>query len=240
MAPSDIEIAGWTPPPPPPRRVLSYENPQPPAPPQLCNNMNPYMGFPSAPSPTAGLVGPGPGFVPSTGANHQGYGLPATPLTSGQQYQQPPMLPVTNATRPYTMFFKDHLGHLALMVFVPEQRHSMSTVSNPSNTPTAGSSTRATTPKPNTMKSGGPAAHDANGKRDPAQITIQLYFHSTSSAFKNNHGLKNVDQWCRQLQLSTAFHHLRKRLSEQGTASAPWPTIHIEAYDALAEYKVWI
>ena len=239
MDTSDIKISGWSPPPPPPCRVLTYKRPNPLPPPQMCLNTGPYLKSQPAPSFAAGAVGAGADYIP-TAMNHHGYALPTTPTTSGQQYQHTPTSADRNTSSLCTVCFKDHLGRLALMVLVKSQSSPPSNLSSPSSTRTDSSSTRSTTPISNTPSSGTPAAQDATVERNPPYITIQLYLHSTSSALRNRHGTDYVNQWCRQLQTSTAFQYLRTRLSEQCTASAPQPSIRIEAYEAVPDYKVGV
>ncbi len=176
-----MERASWPPPPPLPRRVLNYEPAHHLPPLHPGANTNAHAENLSAAPPRAG---PGASFGPLSAVNYHGHALPTTPAMSSQHYQRLLASDGANATRPYTLFFCDHMGRMALIVSMPGLHPSMYTMSSLAGPQIAGSSTLATAPGPPAARSEGHAAQDAHGIRETAQVTIQLYFHSTPSPFR--------------------------------------------------------
>ncbi len=228
-----MDISGWTPPPPLPRRELTYE---------------PHSSLPPARpfSQMRGSTGPRPSACPTMGTveaagamNCTDYAMTATPGTNGQQNQQIPSPSRAHNAFPNTVYFKDHMQRLAMMVFAPDPNLTLSGFYL-SGMQTGVCLIPSTTRQPTTPTSPEHPAQSQDAKPERPQVTIQIYFHSSGPAFNTNHGLINVEKWCRQLQISTAFQHLRNQLREHCGASEFSPSIRIEAYDALPDYTVCV
>lgn len=164
---------------------------------------------------------------------------PTFPSTNHRHNQQN-ALPGVNSPYPSTIYFLDHMLRLAMIVLAPEPSRVLPTPAIPSTIRMSGNVTGSTPNQPITPTSRASPAHSPNARHVRPQITIQVYLHSSSRAFYTNHGLINVEEWCRQLQFSTAFRHLRDQLSEHCGDSKMAPTIRIEAYEAFPDYKVCI
>jgi hypothetical protein len=125
-----------------------------------------------------------------------------------------------------------------MVVPVSEVTAGLSVPSSPDSRQTAGCSTPSPYRQPHTSSNPGLSGQGPLAKRERPQITIQLYLLSNRPAFNSEHGLKNVEQWCKQLQLSEGFRYLRDQIIGHCGPSGMLPTIHIEAYEALPSYKV--
>jgi hypothetical protein len=164
----------------------------------------------------------------------------AMPATPRQPNPLTPTLAHRNAPYPATLCFLDHLQRRSMVVPVSEVTAGLSMPSSPFSRQTAGYSTPSPNRQPHTPINPGLSGQGPLAKRERPQVTIQLYLLSNRPAFNSEHGLKNVEQWCKQLQLSEGFRYLRNQITGQYGPSGILPTIHIEAYEALPSYKVCI
>ncbi len=229
-----IEASSSTPPPPLPRRRLSYQPPSPYHHHQASTDMGSSTGPPLSAYPTTGAVEPRSSRVP---INHTNYAISSSPGEPGQPPQQSPTGACINTAFPTTSCFVDHLQRMALMVFGPE----------PNNTP-------AVSPSYSTMQTSDYSTPISPGQRGPlefqnmptlepkaskeySQLTIQVYLHNQGSVFNNGNGIGNVDTWCKQLQCSMAFHHLRNKLRDQ-CGDSGCSTLRVEVFEALPSLEV--
>ena len=233
-----MDLSGLTPPPPIPRRVLTYDPRNPSPHPLQAADTRTRTGSTTSVNSISGTTAPRPGSVSDSTMSGLGCVMPGTPGTDSCRNLQTPSSAGANPACQSTLCFHDHQGHLAIMVPGPETSYTQSAVTEPSSAETSGyrdPSNRTESSIPNTQ---GLTAHGPS-KHDRPQVTVQLYLHSHLRAFNNEKNLRNVDQWCRHLQCSTAFQYLKHKLSQHGAFGGLAPTVRIEAYDALHTYKVW-
>ena len=235
-----MEASGWTPPPPLPRRVLNFKPPSPlhPTPPfvEIRSSVGPE---PSAYGRTR-TVEAVRSSGPASAISYTNYASPENPSTLHQQIHQARTPAGANTAHPATLCFYDHLQRLALTMLAPGPDPTPTAPSNRSGLQTGGYNRPSTPQQPSTSTFRGPSDHGSQAKREQPHVTIQVYIKSPNPAFRSEDGLRNIDLWCRQLQCSTAFRHLRNQLSKHCSSSAFSPTVRVEAYEALPDYKVCI
>lgn len=233
-----MEGPGSSPPLPVPRRALNYGPPNPFHPPRPFADMRRSVQPQMPAYPNAGNVQAGPNSRSTSMENYTNYVTLTSPSTPGQPSQQSRIPPGANTAYRTTLCFRDHIQRLALIVPGPELNLPLSVPPNRSAMQTGGFSTPPAPQQPSSPTPPGPSSQHSQAERKRAQITIQLYLHSPTPGFKSEHGLTNVDLWCRQLQCSMAFRHLKNQLSEHCGHAGFSPTIRIEVYEALPGYKV--
>lgn len=227
-------LPGLTPPPPIPRRVLTYNPSVHPL--QAADMRMRTVSIPSA-NPMYGAIASRPSSSSHSNMAQPGCVMPGTPgPCSGRNLHAPTSAGASPACQS-TLCFHDHRGHLAIMVPGPATNTVRSANTEPSTADKSGYKIPTYRTEPSIPISQGITAHDPS-KHDRPQLTVQLYCHSSLRAFHNERNLRNVDQWCRQLQCSTAFQYLRHKLGHHGAFGGLAPTVRIEAYDALHNYKV--
>lgn len=232
-----MEFCGLTPPPPIPHRALTYEPPNPTHFPLHAVDMRSSTRSQSSADRGAGTFAPLPGSGSDSAMSDSNYAKPGSSGTHVCRNQQTPTLPGSNPACPSTLCFNDHQERLAIMVPGPETSPARPDLRSPFRPHTGDKTHPNMIGEPSIPTDQSVEAHDQPRYERP-QITVQLYLHSHCRAFHNEHNLRNVDQWCRQLQCSPAFQYLRNKLSVHGGLTGVSPNIRIEAYDALADYKV--
>lgn len=228
----NIEASPSTPPPPLPRRRLNYQPPSSYQQPSI--NMGRSAGRRPWASPTAGTTEAHSNAVTITPTN---YANPPSPGRPGQPIQQPGPRAATNTSFPTTSCFVDHLQRMALMVVGPEPNGTPAMSANYSSMQTSDYFTPISLSQPGSPAFQNLPALESKASKDCFQITIQVYLQSPGSAFNNEHTTGNVDTWCKQLQCSMAFRHLRNKLRDQ-CGHLGYCTLRIEAFEALPNLEV--
>ncbi|ERF72263.1 hypothetical protein EPUS_02150 [Endocarpon pusillum Z07020] len=158
--------------------------------------------------------------------------IPPSPGRPGRPIQQPGPRAGINTAFPTTSCFVDHLQRMALMVVGPEPKQTPAMSANYSSMQTSDYSTSISPSQPGSPAFQNLPALESKTSKECFQLTIQVYLRSPGSAFNKEHAISKVDTWCKQLQCSMAFRHLRNKLRDQ-CGHLGYCTLRVEVFEAL-------